>query len=204
MHFCPAKIDGQSRSIPPGAAHLLGVHLQGVSRSLDTALTGDTEIAARVSDMDGDVARLCHWLHRDLLRVLHAWLTSVVRVWQAVYLCHASCLETGGVFELGGGWFAKLRWERTKGAFIPPAEVRSLDPSLPPEVPREVRPPTEAGSGHRRSTPCTVPCPRHAPSRERALCVPACFLSSGEAEAAVREKTRFVDAHTSRAAQCRS
>jgi len=41
----------------------------------------------------------------------------------AVYLCHASCLETGGVFELGGGWFAKLRWERTKGAFIPPAEV---------------------------------------------------------------------------------
>ena len=31
------------------------------------------------------------------------------------YLCHESCEETGGLFEVGGGLFTKLRWERTEG-----------------------------------------------------------------------------------------
>jgi 3-hydroxyacyl-CoA dehydrogenase/3a,7a,12a-trihydroxy-5b-cholest-24-enoyl-CoA hydratase len=31
------------------------------------------------------------------------------------YLCHESSTETGGLFELGGGFFAKLRWERAAG-----------------------------------------------------------------------------------------
>ena len=29
--------------------------------------------------------------------------------------CHESCNETGGLFEVGGGFFAKLRWERAEG-----------------------------------------------------------------------------------------
>lgn len=31
------------------------------------------------------------------------------------WLCHESCEENGGLFEVGGGLYAKLRWERTEG-----------------------------------------------------------------------------------------
>ena len=32
-----------------------------------------------------------------------------------LWLCHQDCEETGGLFEVGGGMFAKLRWERAAG-----------------------------------------------------------------------------------------
>jgi 3-hydroxyacyl-CoA dehydrogenase/3a,7a,12a-trihydroxy-5b-cholest-24-enoyl-CoA hydratase len=35
------------------------------------------------------------------------------------YLCSEECEETGGLFEVGGGFFAKLRWQRAEGKFFP-------------------------------------------------------------------------------------
>lgn len=35
-----------------------------------------------------------------------------------MWLCHDQCLETGGLFESGGGFLTKLRWQRTDGAAL--------------------------------------------------------------------------------------
>ena len=32
------------------------------------------------------------------------------------WLCHKDCTETGQVYEAGGGWVAKVKWQRSKGA----------------------------------------------------------------------------------------
>ncbi len=32
------------------------------------------------------------------------------------YLCHETCDVTGSLFEVGGGWAAQTRWQRTQGA----------------------------------------------------------------------------------------
>lgn len=37
-----------------------------------------------------------------------------------VYLGSAACQDTGGLFEVGGGWVGKVRWERSLGAGFDP------------------------------------------------------------------------------------
>ena len=47
----------------------------------------------------------------ELIAALKPEVVSPLVAW----LCHESCNETGGLFEVGGGFFSKLRFERTEG-----------------------------------------------------------------------------------------
>ncbi len=50
-------------------------------------------------------------LPKELVDALRPEYVSPLVAW----LAHESCEETGGLFEVGGGYFGKLRWERTAG-----------------------------------------------------------------------------------------
>ncbi|KAM5169246.1 peroxisomal multifunctional enzyme type 2 [Callospermophilus lateralis] len=50
----------------------------------------------------------------DLFEALKPEYVAPLILW----LCHESCEENGGLFEVGAGWIGKLRWERTLGAIV--------------------------------------------------------------------------------------
>jgi len=50
---------------------------------------------------------------------------NLVQAWKSEYvspivgyLCHEKCPATGRLFEAGGGWFAEIRYQRTKGVVL--------------------------------------------------------------------------------------
>jgi hypothetical protein len=44
-----------------------------------------------------------------------------------VYLGSEACQETSGLFEVGGGWIGKVRWERSLGVGFDPREGFSVE-----------------------------------------------------------------------------
>jgi 3-hydroxyacyl-CoA dehydrogenase/3a,7a,12a-trihydroxy-5b-cholest-24-enoyl-CoA hydratase len=55
-------------------------------------------------------------LPREVVDALKPEYVSPLVTW----LCHEECQETGSLFEVGGGFMAKLRWERTRGKVFKP------------------------------------------------------------------------------------
>ncbi|RNA15277.1 peroxisomal multifunctional enzyme type 2 [Brachionus plicatilis] len=50
----------------------------------------------------------------DILNVLKPEFVSPL----VLYLCHENTEETGSLFEVGGGWVGKLRWQKSSGAMV--------------------------------------------------------------------------------------
>ncbi len=76
-------------------------------------------------------------LPQDMLQALQPAYVAPA----AAFLVHEQCTETGGVFEMGAGWMAKLRQERGKGVFYPvsaaatPVDAASSGGGAPPPTP---------------------------------------------------------------------
>ncbi|CAF0705114.1 unnamed protein product [Brachionus calyciflorus] len=50
----------------------------------------------------------------EILNVLKPEFVSPL----VLYLCHENTNETGSLFEVGGGWVGKLRWQKSSGAVV--------------------------------------------------------------------------------------
>lgn len=64
----------------------------------------------------------------DLVNALKPDYVAPLVLW----LCHESCQENGGLYEVGAGWIGKLRWERSLGAV-----VRKKNIPITPEAVRD-------------------------------------------------------------------
>ncbi|KAL7641340.1 UNVERIFIED_CONTAM: hypothetical protein RMT77_008479 [Armadillidium vulgare] len=65
----------------------------------------------------------------DLFKELKPELVAPIVLW----LCHKDCEDNGSLYEAGGGWYGKYRWERTKGVMC----RKSLAELVTPEAVRD-------------------------------------------------------------------
>jgi 3-hydroxyacyl-CoA dehydrogenase/3a,7a,12a-trihydroxy-5b-cholest-24-enoyl-CoA hydratase len=70
-----------------------GIHVNTIAPAADSRLTRTVLTPEQLAPM-----------RAELVSPLVAWL------------CHEECRENGGLFEVGGGYVAKVRWERSGGA----------------------------------------------------------------------------------------
>jgi len=89
-------------------------------------------------------------LPKEITDALKPEYVSALVAW----LAHESCEETGGLFEVGGGLMAKLRWERTEGKLFKlgkaftPEQVKNAWPTIvdfgkathPPDITSSMQP----------------------------------------------------------------
>jgi (3R)-3-hydroxyacyl-CoA dehydrogenase / 3a,7a,12a-trihydroxy-5b-cholest-24-enoyl-CoA hydratase / enoyl-CoA hydratase 2 len=59
----------------------------------------------------------------DLLKALDPAAVAPV----VAFLCHDRCTQTGKVVEVGAGWVAAVRWERSRGAVLAPSGVPTIE-----------------------------------------------------------------------------
>ena len=71
------------------------IHVNTIAPAADSRLTRTVMTAEQLAPM-----------RAELVSPLVAWL------------CHEDCSENGGLFEVGGGYVTKLRWERSGGATL--------------------------------------------------------------------------------------
>ncbi len=81
-----------------------GIHVNTIAPAADSRLTRTVMTPEQLAPM-----------RAELVSPLVAWL------------CHADCTETGGLFEVGGGYIAKLRWERSGGAVLDLSGAQAIE-----------------------------------------------------------------------------
>lgn len=59
----------------------------------------------------------------DILKVLKPEYVAPL----VLYLCHEDTQENGSLFEVGGGWIGKVRWQKSSGSLVKPAD-REMTP----------------------------------------------------------------------------
>jgi (3R)-3-hydroxyacyl-CoA dehydrogenase / 3a,7a,12a-trihydroxy-5b-cholest-24-enoyl-CoA hydratase / enoyl-CoA hydratase 2 len=68
---------------------------------------------------------LFFFLIQDILDVLKPDYVAPL----VLYLTHEETLESGSLFEIGGGWIGKLRWQKSSGAIM----INEKDGKFTPE-----------------------------------------------------------------------
>ncbi|KAI9016899.1 peroxisomal hydratase-dehydrogenase-epimerase [Hyaloraphidium curvatum] len=95
------------------AAAKLGLH--GLSQTMAKEGSKNNIFTNTIAPIAGSRLTATVWPKELLEAVKPEYVVPLV-----AYLCHSSSKENGSLFEVGAGWMAKLRWQRSKGVLLNP------------------------------------------------------------------------------------